>query len=79
MTFAELVKTIIQLIDNFVAVGSALAVVVFLWGLVRYIYESQDTHSQARGRELIGWGLVALFVMVSMWGILAIMREALNL
>lgn len=47
----------------------ALAVVVFFWGLVKYIWgQGKDTEG---GRKTMIAGLISLFVMVTLWGILA--------
>ena len=78
-TFAGLIATLIGIINKVIPVLVGLALVIFFWGLIQYIYESGDAHGHSRGRELIIWGLVALFIMVSVWGILALMREALNI
>lgn len=78
-SFAGLINNFIGLINKVIPILVGLALVIFFWGLIQYIYESGDAHGHSRGRELIIWGLVALFVMVSVWGILALMKEALNL
>lgn len=59
-----------------VGVLSALALVVFFIGLVRYIKESSDSHGHSEGRERIIWSLIALFILFSIWGILALMSIA---
>jgi Type IV secretion system pilin len=48
-----------------------LAIVVFFWGLVVYIFKlgSSKGPEANRGRNLMVYGIVALFVMVSVWGI----------
>ncbi len=79
MSFAALVGKFIGLINTIIPLLVAIALVFFFIGLVRFIYESSDSHGHAEGKELIVWGLVAMFVLVSVWGILATMREALNL
>ena len=51
----------------------AAAVVVFLWGIFKFISsEGQDKES---GKNLMFWGIVGLFVMISFWGIIAILRR----
>jgi len=44
-----------------------LALVVFFWGIVRYIWS--EGAGKAQGREIMFWGVIALFVMVSIWGL----------
>ena len=75
-TFASIVQNIVSLINLTVGVLLALAVVVFFIGLVRYIRESGDAKGHAEAQERIMWSLIAIFVLVSIWGILAVMNVA---
>jgi lysylphosphatidylglycerol synthetase-like protein (DUF2156 family) len=75
-SFCTIVQSIVSLINITVGVLAALAVVVFFWGLVRFVSESSDAHGHSEGKERIIWSLIALFVLVSIWGILALMNAA---
>jgi heme/copper-type cytochrome/quinol oxidase subunit 2 len=72
-TFASAVQTLIGLLNMIVGVLVALAVVVFFIGLVRYIKDAADSKGHKEGRERIIWSMVALFILFSVWGILALM------
>jgi cytochrome bd-type quinol oxidase subunit 2 len=74
--FASVVQDLISLINLLIGVMAPLALVLFFAGLVRYVYKSDDEHERARGKETITWSLIALFVLFSIWGILALMNEA---
>jgi hypothetical protein len=74
--FADIVQGIVSLINTTVLVLATLAIVVFFMGLVRYISQSGDAKGHAEGRERIIWSLVAIFVLVSIWGILEVMNTA---
>ncbi|MBP9749678.1 MAG: hypothetical protein KBD21_03030 [Candidatus Pacebacteria bacterium] len=74
LTFKEIVTgTILPLVDSAVALFVTLAVVVFVFGMVRFIATAGDEKSRSSGKVIMTWGLVALFVMVSVWGIVKIM------
>lgn len=45
-----------------------LAVVGILWGLVKYIFQADDKNAQEAARRIMIGGIIALFVMVSVWG-----------
>lgn len=51
----------------------ALAVVIFFWGVVKFIKES-DSKEKEKGRTFMIWGIVALFVMVSVWGLVNVLN-----
>jgi len=53
---------------------SALAVLYFVWGMVVFIAQSGNEQARAEGRQRMIWGIVALFVLVSVWGIVVILQ-----
>jgi len=50
----------------------ALALVLFLWGVFEYIKNADSPEDRQKGTQHIIWGLVGLFIMVSVWTILEI-------
>jgi len=56
-----------------------VAVIVFIWGLIIFIYKSNDETGRAEGKQRMIWGIIALFVMVSIWGIVGYIRDTLNI
>lgn len=65
-SFASVVAYIIGIINSLVLVLAAAALLVFMWGVFQYIYNA----GAKKNRTLMLWGLVALFVLFSIWGIL---------
>ena len=69
--FAGLVDFFIDLIEITLPVIASLALLVFFWGLAKFIVNvSGDEKAVSEGKNLMIWGLVAIFVMVSLWGII---------
>lgn len=57
------------------------AFVVFFYGLARFIYDraqGKDGNDLKKGKEFMVWGLIALFVMVSVWGIIKLAQGLLD-
>jgi hypothetical protein len=52
-----------------------LAVLAFFWGLIKYI---QGGKGLSEGRSIMIAGLVSLFIMVSLWGILGFIGNAVG-
>jgi hypothetical protein len=52
----------------------AVALVVFLWGVVTFIMNAGDEKARSEGRVRIIWGLVGLAIIVTMWGIVNLIR-----
>lgn len=51
-------------------ISSALATVFFFWGMAKFILRAADETAREEGKEVMKWGIVALFVILSIWGIL---------
>ncbi|MBP6888690.1 MAG: hypothetical protein KBC21_03220 [Candidatus Pacebacteria bacterium] len=67
LNFLALLQTIVSRLVPF-AVG--VAVIAFFWFLIRFIWQGAED-GEARGESLkgMGWSIIALFVMVSIWGL----------
>lgn len=50
----------------------ALAVIVFFWGLVKFIWQDK----KEEGKLFIIWGIIALFIMITIWGIVNFMQDS---
>ena len=68
-TFKELIGMIIDLVNRATSVLVLAAVVIFLYGTAYNLFRSNE-HGGAQLRNFMVWGVIALFVMVSVWGIL---------
>ena len=56
----------------------ALAVLVFIWGVLKYVIsKDDDTKKEARGVMI--WGIIAIFVMVSVWGLVNLLGNTFSL
>jgi len=67
------------LVSTLIPIVMGLAVLVFFWGLVKYISSTSDESSKLDGKNLMIWGMIALFVMVALWGILGWFQNELGL
>ncbi|MBI3305941.1 hypothetical protein HYZ82_02275 [Candidatus Nomurabacteria bacterium] len=59
--------------DAIVPLIFALAMVVFLWGVVQFVINSDDEAKKTKGKQFMIWGIIALTVMVSVWGLVNIL------
>ena len=50
----------------------ALAVVGFIYGVIKYYLNPENEEERKKGKSFIIGGLIALFIMVAMWGIVGI-------
>ena len=64
---------------NIVPVLMALAVLVFFWGIIKFIAQAGDERAVEEGKGFIVYGLVGIFVIMTVWGIVGFMQESLGL
>lgn len=69
--FRSLINIFLRLLGLIFPVIFTLAWLVFFWGLAKFIFQAGDPKSHAAGKELMKWGLIAIFVMVSLMAILS--------
>lgn len=70
--FTEVICLILDFISNLVPVIIGLTVITFLWGLAKFILAAGDEKKIQDGKNLMVWGIIGIFVMVSVWGIVRI-------
>lgn len=73
-TFASVVNLVITLINKTIPILVALAIVLFMIIGFQYVRTSGGTHGKSNYREALLWGLIALFVLFSIWGILRLLQ-----
>jgi uncharacterized membrane-anchored protein len=73
---ADVVAWVIGIINTIIPVLMVLALVFFLYSALQYVLKAQESKGNSQ-REALLWGLVALFVLVSVWGLVRIMCSTL--
>ncbi len=77
------VTTLIQFLTELLSDGIlplliGLAVVGFVYGIIKYFLNPDNEEKRKNGKDFMTWGLIALFVMVSFWGIINIFQNTLT-
>lgn len=67
-----LIKTIIPFLFS-------LATVAFIWGVIQYYLNPDNEEKRKKGKSFIIGGLIALFVMLSVWGIVKVLTTTFDL
>jgi hypothetical protein len=71
----NLIVSIGGILNMLIPILIAAALVVFFWGLVKYITGGKGIKA---GRDTMIAGLVSLFIMVSVWGLVNLAQNALG-
>lgn len=64
---------ILGLIAKSVGLLFVVAFAAFFWGIVIFITNTSDDKKREAGKEWMKWSIVALFVMLTLWGIVGLL------
>lgn len=70
-TATTVIQEITRTIGNLMFVIIALTLVVFLWGIVMYVIKDSEI-DKAKAIKYMTNGLISLFVMLAIWGLVYI-------
>ena len=80
IALAQTVESILQRIAGIINILTiivvALALLAFLWGLMSYLFGGAETKEVGRDRMI--YGIIALFVMISVWGLVRVLNNTLG-
>lgn len=63
------------LINGIIGILFAIGLLVFIWGVVRFVASAGDEKARTEGKNFMTWGIVGLVIMASVWGLVgAIVR-----
>ncbi len=65
-----------NILANLIPILITIAIIIFFWGLIKYVRGQGKDH--VTGRNTMIAGLVSLFIMVTLWGILQFAANALG-
>lgn len=68
-----------KLLGTITVITFTAALAVFFWGLAKYMWSAGSEEAKAQGRRVMVGGVIALFVMSSVWGIITFFAKDLGL
>jgi len=79
-TIETVILDVTYLLSLAVPLLITLALVYFIWGLGEFIFAgASDETKRAEGRNRMIWGIIALFVIVSVWGLVGIVARTFSI
>lgn len=64
-----------DIVTQLIPVASMLAILFFFYGLAIYILHAGDAEQAKEGKSIMIWGILALFVMTSIYGIIGFLQR----
>jgi len=78
-TFSDLVNKFVAYVNVIVYLLASLAILVFLWGVLKYMMAGDSKEKLTNGRDFIIYGIIGIFVMMSVWGLVNILIKTFGL
>lgn len=69
----DLICKAMELVNPIIGLLTGLAVVFFLWNVVKFIMSAGDEKKRTTAKDGIVYGLIGLFVLFSFWGLVELL------
>ncbi len=74
----DVLATLQELLGSLYLIILALVGIVFAWSLFNFIFKA-DKDEKGKSKTTLIWSLIAMFLLVSVWGIVHILQESLGI
>ncbi len=54
-----------------------VAIVVFMWGVLQFIMNAEDTEAHEKGKRHLVWSLVGFVIMILVFGIINLIKKSI--
>ncbi len=76
--FTELVAVILEIVESLLSLLFAVTFIVIIWGVTKaWVLNPGDEQKIESGRQIALAGVIGLSVMVSVWGIVKLLKSGL--
>jgi hypothetical protein len=77
-SLSTLVPKIGLIVNQLVPIVSTIVVLVFFYGLVKFVLSAGDEESSKKARSYMIRGILGMFVMATIWGIIGFMQNTIG-
>lgn len=67
------------IIDPTILLIFTLGFLVFLWGMLEFMVNPEDGGVREKGKKHMLWGIVGMFIMISVGGIISLIQDTFDL
>lgn len=75
---ANLIISLRNLVSLALPVVVGLALLGFFWGLMKFVFSAGNEEAKEQGKHIMIYGIIALFVMVAVWGLVGFIAGSLG-
>lgn len=74
-TIQKIFEYILELIDTSIVILVGVALVLFLWGILKYFWYSNSEEKRRQGNAFMVYGVLSLLVITSLWGFIYLFAD----
>jgi len=78
MATAIVGSVISNIVQPLIKLMFIVAILIFVWGVVEMIMNASNDEARSKGTKHMMWGLIGLFIMFGVYGILNLMIDTLR-
>jgi len=78
-SFGAFLQSLKGLMNMVVPILIGLAVIVFLFGVLKFIFNAGDEGKRTDGKWMMIYGIIGIVVMVSVWGLVSFVQTTFGL
>lgn len=75
----DIIDKLIGIFNALIPLLMVVATVFFLWGVLQFVTSGGDEDKRKEGRDHIIYGLIGLFIMVAVWGLVGAIQGTFGL
>ncbi len=75
-TLATIISRVGVMLSLLIPIIITLAVVIFFWGLAIFLLKADE--EKEKGRSIMLYGILTLFVMIAVWGLVELIANTLG-
>jgi len=77
-SFGSILGTIGGLINTIIPILIAGAIAYFIYGVIKFVI-AEDADDKGKARSVVIQGIIGLFVIVSMWGLVGVVQNTFGI
>lgn len=79
VTFKAAIGNVLHALSTVPAFMMTLAVVYFIYGIMRFIASAGDEGRRTEGKKTIVWSIIAMFLTVAVWAIVTLILDTIGI
>ena len=75
MNLTDIINMFINIGLRLIPLLGAIAFLMFIWGVARFIRAAGNEKELKDSKNLLVWGVIGMFVLITIWGIVSFLRS----